>query len=91
MAFVNPLKLREYIAAGLPVVSTAVPEAERYPALCHVVRTTSEAVTAIEEALAHDSPRIRAARSEAMREETWTARVETVARRVDEVAQQGTR
>ena len=25
----NPLKLREYIAAGLPVVSSAIPEAER--------------------------------------------------------------
>ena len=26
MHYVNPLKLREYLSAGLPVVSTAVPE-----------------------------------------------------------------
>jgi glycosyltransferase involved in cell wall biosynthesis len=31
----NPLKLREYLAAGLPVVSTAIPEAAR---LNHIVR-----------------------------------------------------
>jgi glycosyltransferase involved in cell wall biosynthesis len=31
----NPLKLREYLAAGLPVVSTAIPEAEK---LSHVLR-----------------------------------------------------
>ena len=31
----NPLNLREYLAAGLPVVSTAIPEAER---LQHIVR-----------------------------------------------------
>jgi hypothetical protein len=31
----NPLKLREYLAAGLPVVSTAIPEAAQ---LKHIVR-----------------------------------------------------
>ncbi len=31
----NPLKLREYLAAGLPVVSAAIPEAEK---LAHVLR-----------------------------------------------------
>ena len=30
MTFVNPLKLREYLSAGLPVVSTPVPEVRRY-------------------------------------------------------------
>jgi glycosyltransferase involved in cell wall biosynthesis len=86
MKFVNPLKLREYLSAGLPVVSTAVPEVTRYPHFCEVASTGDEFVAAIERALATDNPGARAMRSHAMRGETWANRVAEVARRVDEVA-----
>jgi glycosyltransferase involved in cell wall biosynthesis len=86
MQFVNPLKLREYISAGLPVVSTAVPEVERYPALVRVARDGAAFVTAIEQALADTTP--RAWRSEQMASETWTARVAGVARHVDDISEQ---
>ena len=36
MKFVNPIKLREYLSAGLPVVSTAVPEVRRYERFCSI-------------------------------------------------------
>ena len=87
MTFVNPLKLREYLSAGLPVVSTAVPEVARYTAHGATIATTGdEWVAAIERALATDSTAARAARSAAMISETWQARVAQVTQTVDDVA-----
>jgi glycosyltransferase involved in cell wall biosynthesis len=83
MTFVNPLKLREYLSAGLPVVSTAVPEVVRYADRCHVATGGAEWIAAIEKALTEGSPEARRARSEAMRSETWSARVAQVAHTVD--------
>ena len=87
MAFVNPLKLREYLSAGIPVVSTAVPEVQRYAHLCRIATTPDEFVTACEQAIGESSPRTRGLRSAAMKSETWSARVAEVARVVDELGQ----
>ena len=87
MPFVNPLKLREYLSAGLPVVSTPVPEAVRLAQLTpgtRIAPTRREFVDAIEAALSE--PRAaRAARSEAMKTETWSARVADVTSALDEI------
>lgn len=87
MTFVNPLKLREYLSAGLPVVSTPVPEVARYREWCRIAATPPEFVEAIEAALAECKPATRAARSAAMKNETWSARVADVMRTVDEISQ----
>ena len=86
MKFVNPIKLREYLSAGIPVVSTAVPEVKRYSSWCTVAETHDEFVAGIERALAEDSPEKRRARSVSMEKETWTARVAQVAATVAQVA-----
>jgi len=86
MRFVNPLKMREYLSAGLPVVSTAVPEVQRYPELVQVASTADEWVAAIERALANNSSSARAARTAAMTTETWSARVAQVAKTIDKIA-----
>ena len=75
MKFVNPLKMREYLSAGLPVVSTAVPEVQRYPDLVPIATTPDEWVAAIEKALATNSIEARAVRTAAMTTETWASRV----------------
>jgi glycosyltransferase involved in cell wall biosynthesis len=87
MAFVNPLKLREYLSAGLPVVSTAVPEVKRYANMCAIAETPDQFVAAIERALQETGPAARGARSTAMENETWAARVADVTRTVDQIAQ----
>jgi glycosyltransferase involved in cell wall biosynthesis len=87
MTFVNPLKLREYLSAGLPVVSTAVPEVSRFAHLARVASTRDEFVDALDRALDEGTPSHRIARSQAMKNETWTARVAQVARTVDEMAE----
>ena len=86
MKFVNPIKLREYLSAGLPVVSTAVPEVRRYGRWCAIAETGDEFVAAIDQALATDTPALRLERSAAMAAETWPNRVASVARIVDDVA-----
>ena len=86
MTFVNPIKLREYLSAGVPVVSTSVPEVVRYRHLCAVADGVDATEAAIVAALADGGPARRRARSDAMRTETWAARVAEVSRVVDELA-----
>jgi glycosyltransferase involved in cell wall biosynthesis len=78
MRYVNPIKLREYLSAGLPVVSTAVPEVMRHESLCHVAHDADAFELAVEEALRTDSREARERRSLAMQGETWPRRVEAV-------------
>jgi len=71
----NPLKAREYLAAGLPVVSTPIPEVEVL-GRCGIGRTPTEFCRRLEEALTDPGPSI--GRSEAMRTEGWAARLDEV-------------
>lgn len=75
---VNPIKLREYLAAGLPVVSTALPEVEPYRPDVHVARSSDTFVDICQSALAADSPAARAARRAAMQRETWPEKVRQI-------------
>jgi glycosyltransferase involved in cell wall biosynthesis len=91
MTFVNPLKLREYLSAGLPVVSTPVPEVTRFPGLARVASTPDAFVGAIEQALRETSAEDRAKRSRAMQAETWAARVANVAKTIEAMGQNPSR
>jgi hypothetical protein len=79
---VNPIKLREYLSAGLPVVSTALPEVTYYSDLCIVARSYEEFERGVTEALRADSPEHRRRRSDAMRTETWERKVAELGNRV---------
>ncbi len=72
---VNPIKLREYLSAGLPVVSTHLPECAQYPEWCSVADSREQFLAQCEAALAADSPAARRARSELMRAESWEHKV----------------
>ena len=86
MTFVNPLKLREYLSAGLPVVSTPVPEVAALRRRSRASRRRRRAFdAAIAQALGEASPAARARRSRAMTNETWSARVAQVVHTVDEI------
>ena len=70
----NPLKVREYLAAGLPVVSTAIPEVERL-GVCRIGKDAGEIVREIAAAITAGAgpSEVRAAQ---VRGEGWEARVE---------------
>lgn len=71
----NPLKLREYLAAGLPVVSTDLPEVRRYQGLVRIASGPEAFMRAIEAALDERGEPYARQRVEAMKGESWEARV----------------
>lgn len=79
----NPLKLREYLAAGRPIVSTDFPALDPYRDLI-TVATTPEAFTAAIGATI-DAPDRTAARRGRVAGETWDARARDVARALEAI------
>lgn len=76
---VNPIKLREYLAAGLPVVSTPMPEVEQYNQLISIADSADAFMTAVEAALADDPTHQKTkARTLAMRGETWSEKLSII-------------
>jgi glycosyltransferase involved in cell wall biosynthesis len=72
---VNPLKLREYLAAGLPVVSTPLPEVARYRGLVRLADDVPSFLAGIEAAIGERTDAMARCRVEAMRAEGWESRV----------------
>lgn len=70
---VNPLKVREYLAAGLPTASTPLPEVVALGKDVHVT-PTAEAVSEFLVHAASDSPAQRAARRALVSTHDWGAR-----------------
>ena len=91
----NPIKLREYFSAGLPVLSSDIPEVRQYADFefgdkegalgCGVYQSHEELLSLCEKALAADSPDARARRSRAMQAESWEKKVEAVGAHITRV------
>jgi glycosyltransferase involved in cell wall biosynthesis len=80
---VNPIKLREYLAAGLAVVSTDLPEVRAYQPHVRIANGPEAFEVACREALADRSPVARASRQAAVHDESWAARVDSVCEHVE--------
>lgn len=76
VANANPLKLREYLATGKPIVSVPTPEVDRFGSLVHVAQEPADYLAAVERALADQSPELRQARMSAVAQMSWDQRVE---------------
>lgn len=74
----NPLKLYEYLAAGLPVVSTDIPEVRSFDGDVSVAGTYGEFLALCERALREDSAQAREARSRSVANATWDNRVDAI-------------
>lgn len=71
---VNPIKLREYAAAGLPVVSSPLPEVERAGAFVECPRSEDEWVAAVSRAVERGGSLVERRRQAArVREQGWPA------------------
>jgi glycosyltransferase involved in cell wall biosynthesis len=75
---VNPIKLREYVSAGLPVVSTDIPECRLQPEYTSIATSSSDFVRLIEKALREDSPDARRRRSASVASESWRHKVDFI-------------
>jgi glycosyltransferase involved in cell wall biosynthesis len=80
----NPLKLREYLATGKPVVAVSTPEIDRFSEYVRIARDQQEFLRQIEDALAHDSAIDRARRLDAVKDMGWDARIADVVRVVEQ-------
>lgn len=74
---VFPMKVYEYLAAGLPVLATPLPALDGVEAI-ETVRSAAEMVTAAEGELSLDTPDRRRERSQGARGNSWEARIEEI-------------
>jgi glycosyltransferase involved in cell wall biosynthesis len=80
---INPLKLREFLASGVPVVATPLPEVRRYGEFVEAPRDFDGWKVALDRALAEGRSRA-AARSASVRAEGWDQRAEKFSRLCEE-------
>jgi glycosyltransferase involved in cell wall biosynthesis len=71
----SPLKVREYLAAGLPVVATPIPEVEKLQH-CRIAADPDAFVRQIKEALKDAGPSHQ--RSQTMHSQSWEARLHEI-------------
>jgi glycosyltransferase involved in cell wall biosynthesis len=83
-----PLKLREYLATGKPIVAVAAPEIERLAGLVRIAGGAGQFITAIEDALCNDTEADRARRIAAASTMTWDARIAEVVEVVEHTISQ---
>jgi len=84
---VSPIKLKEYLAMGKPVVSTPLPAVVDYAAeggLVEVAGNAEEFLVLLEGALRGDSLELMLARQESVRGDTWEARAKQVGNVIEE-------
>ena len=74
----NPLKLREYLATGKPIVSVSTPEIDLFSNYIRLANTPVEFLEAIEQALSSDSAEDRNRRMASVANMSWDARVDDV-------------
>jgi glycosyltransferase involved in cell wall biosynthesis len=67
----NPIKLKEYLALGKPVVSTPFTELREYRDVVYEAKTPYEFAECIKRALAENGPEKKAARRARVADSTW--------------------
>jgi glycosyltransferase involved in cell wall biosynthesis len=72
----NPLKLREYLATGKPIVSVTNPEIEKFRHLVHVADGRESFLQGIDAALRGDNAELRRERMTTVRTMSWEHRAQ---------------
>jgi glycosyltransferase involved in cell wall biosynthesis len=77
--YCNPIKLKEYLALGIPVVSVPIPEVEQcFGDVVSIAATTGQFVAAIDRELQSDTPAKRLTRQAMVRGDSWQKAVDEV-------------
>ncbi len=85
----NPIKLREYLCAGLPIVSTNLPEVKQYGEHCLIAEDYAEFEAGVARAIQCDTPELRRRRSDAMQVETWESKVAALTGHIEAAQKRG--
>jgi hypothetical protein len=70
----NPVKMYEYFACGLPVVSAPLSEVQRYDGLAYLANSPVEFVRHLENAVRENDPAKREKRRQMAAQENWISR-----------------
>jgi glycosyltransferase involved in cell wall biosynthesis len=82
----NPLKLREYLAMGKPVVSVSIPEAERLADVIAIARTPENFLACLDKVVRDPGDEETVARRiQRVASSSWEARVNELSKHVEEV------
>ncbi len=76
--YANPIKLYEYLAAGVPVVSSPLPVIKPSPGMIWLADDVESAVRGCRQAWEDNTLAARQKRSQLMLAESWTARLEQI-------------
>lgn len=74
----NPIKLKEYLALGRPVVSTPFPELLKYREVVYTAKSPAEFAACIERALTDDNADRIVARRKKVQNSSWDNKAEIV-------------
>jgi glycosyltransferase involved in cell wall biosynthesis len=85
---VNPVKLMEYLALGVPVLSTRLPELETMDGPIHLAETRAEFRAGLRAALARCGPEARAEARAVARQNTWDRRAEQLSEFLEALARE---
>lgn len=80
---VNPLKLREYLAAGLPVVSAPLPEVLVYSDVVKFATTADELIAAADGWLKKNRKEVAPILSQRVANESWDSKVEEISKIIE--------
>jgi glycosyltransferase involved in cell wall biosynthesis len=78
-----PMKVYEYLAAGLPVIATPLPALAGVAGVSCAAYTAQGMAQEIDDALAEDSPARRAERSRAAADHSWDQRLQEIATAIE--------
>jgi glycosyltransferase involved in cell wall biosynthesis len=74
----NPIKLYEYFGAGLPIVSTRLPEVELHGDLVYIADDSTQFAALLAQAVREDRSLYRERRRQVARAETWHRRADAL-------------
>jgi len=84
----SAIKVREYLATGLPVVIAPLPEYEPMKDFLRIGRSREEFLALVAEALKENDPVAARRRQQAVASGTWTARAEWLSKLIQEKLEQ---
>lgn len=84
----NPLKIYEYLAAGKPIVATAIPGADQFQDLVKLAVSPEEFVQKIQKVLETDNEELVQRRVAMARQHSWKQRLQVMNGAIDRVRQE---
>jgi hypothetical protein len=79
----NPIKLKEYLALGKPIVTTPFPELDGYRRFVYTAGCADEFARQIRTALTADCPRAKQDRRAAVAHTSWAASAAEIIQRIE--------